>query len=114
MSDINTDPPEHTSPSVVYQRSSVCVPITVKPYATPETPRTRCCGEPYVTLGRSTCDGTKNGECVLTVTQEICIEIPVRFGANATPGDVYVNCISASKDDICSDCHTCNPKSMDI
>lgn len=104
MSDINSNICEHTSPSVAYQRSSVCVPVSVKPFATVGTPVTKCCGTPYVALGKNTCDGVKNGECVFTITQDICVEIPVMFGAKAIVGDTYVNCISASEKDICSDC----------
>ncbi len=113
VSDINTTIHEHTSPAKAFQRASVYVPVTVKPFATVGTPITKCCGEPYVVIGRNTCEGTKNGECVFTITQEICVEIPVHFGARATNGDIFVNCISASDEDICSDCESCDPQGMD-
>lgn len=112
VSEINSSITPSTSPAAAFQRASVCVPITVKPFATVGTPVTKCCGEPHVTPGRNTCDGTKNGECFFTITQEICVEIPVHFGANATHGDIFVNCLGASEDDICTDCESCDPRIM--
>lgn len=34
----------------------------------------------------------------------ICVAVPVEFGATATVGDAFVSCNSASADDICTDC----------
>lgn len=34
----------------------------------------------------------------------ICVAVPVEFGAAATVGDAFVSCNSASADDICTDC----------
>ncbi len=100
MTDINSVIYEQNSSAVAYQRSSVCVPVSVKPYVTVGKPVTRCCGMPCVTPGKKTCDGVKNGECVFTVSQNICVEVPVAFGAAASAGDTYVNCICAAANDI--------------
>ena len=89
---------------MAYQLSSVCVPVTVTPYAKAGTTITRCCSKPVVTAGKYICDGVKNGQCVFTVSQEICVEVPVEFGAAATVGDTYVACNDASADEICPDC----------
>lgn len=95
---------DQTCPTAAYQMSSVCVPVTVTPFAKAGVTLTKCCGEPVVTPGREICSGIKNGQCVFTITQNICIEVPVEFGAVAAVGDTYVNCIEASADNICMDC----------
>lgn len=54
--------------------------------------------------GRYTCNGVKNGQCVFTLSQDVCIEVPVEFGSVATVGDTYIACNGASAEDICPDC----------
>lgn len=95
---------KQTCPTVAYQLSSVCVPVTVTPFAMAGATVTRCCKKPTVTSGKYTCNGVKNGQCVFTISQDVCIEVPVEFGATATVGDTYVACNGASADDICPDC----------
>ncbi|MBS6194928.1 MAG: hypothetical protein KH828_05040 [Clostridiales bacterium] len=75
---------------VFFQRTNVCVPVTVKPFATPGEANVRCCGRPVV-ASRDTCPGT-NESCKFTVTQELCIEIPITFGADVMTGDARVQC----------------------
>lgn len=60
--------------------------------------------DPVVTLERDVCGGVKNDFCFFTITQDICVAVPVEFGAVATMGDSYVNCNGASEQDICTDC----------
>jgi len=98
------DPLASTCPAVGYQTADVCVAVTVTPSADTGTPVTQCCGDPVVTPGRNTCSGTKKGACVFTISQRVCVAVPVTFGATATPGDTYVECVAASADDLCSDC----------
>ncbi len=93
-----------TCPTVAYQLSSVCVPVTVTPFAKAGATVTKCCSKPVVTAGKYLCDGVKNGQCVFTISQDICVEVPVEFGAVASVGDAYVGCNGASADDICPDC----------
>lgn len=50
------------------------------------------------------CNGERNGSCVFTISQDICVAVPVEFGATATVGDAFVNCNAASAEDICTDC----------
>ena len=57
-----------------------------------------------ITSGRDVCVGVKNGSCFFTITQDICVAVPVEFGAIATIGESYVNCNGASEQDICTDC----------
>lgn len=95
---------DHACSAVGYQSATVCVPVTVTPFAKAGTTFTKCCGNPVVTPGRSTCGGTKNGACAFTISQDICVAIPVAFGAVASGGDTFVSCNGASTDDICTDC----------
>ncbi len=101
---------EQTCPAVGYQSATVCVPVTVIPYAETGETYTRCCGTPVVTAGQNTCGGTKNGTCVFTISQDLCIEVPVAFGAVAEVGSTYVTCNGASADDICTNCGESAPE----
>lgn len=65
---------------------------------------TKCCGDPIIVSGEKPCPGKKNGACAFTISQTICVEVPVNFGATATVGDTYVDCLNASTDDICTNC----------
>ena len=93
-----------TCPAVGYQSASICVPVTVTPFAQTGATTTKCCGTPVITPGREVCAGTKNGSCFFTISQDICVAVPVEFGAVATVGDTFVNCNGVSDDDICTTC----------
>ncbi len=60
-----------TCPAVGYQSASICVPVTVTPFAQAGMTATKCCGTPVVTPGLEVCNGMKNGSCVFTITQDI-------------------------------------------
>jgi len=92
-----------TCPATGFQLVQVCVPVTVTPFAKPGTTITKCCGDPGVKSGEETCPGKKNGVCVFTITQKLCVEVPVLFGADAKVGDTFVNCLGASN----KSCHDC-------
>lgn len=98
-----------TCPAVGYQSASVCVPVMVTPFAEAGSTTTKCCGDPIVTPGRETCDGVKNGSCFFTISQNICVAVPVAFGAVATVGDSYISCNGASSQDICAGCDSIQP-----
>ena len=105
MSDIiKLEAEDQTCAAAAYQLATVCVPVTVTPYAIVGTTITKCCGDPVVTPGKNTCEGAKNGSCVFTITQDVCVTVPVEFGARAAVGDSYVSCGSADSIDICTDC----------
>lgn len=93
-----------TCPAVGYQSASICVPVTVTPFAQAGTTVTKCCGSPVVIPGREVCGGVKNGSCFFTISQDICVAVPVEFGAVATVGDSFVSCNGASEQDICTTC----------
>ncbi len=95
---------DQTCPTIGYQSASICVPVTVTPFAKTGATMTKCCGAPVVVPGNATCAGTRGGSCVFTLSQDICVAVPVEFGAVASVGDTYVNCNAASAEDICTGC----------
>lgn len=92
-------------PTVGYQKVTVCTPVTIKPFARVGRTTTYCCGDPVVTK-EPPCSGTPNGSCTFNISQELCIAVPVVFGAKATHGDTHVQCGMVSEDNICTDCST--------
>lgn len=93
-----------TCPATGFQPATVCVPVTVTPFATALPTTTFCCGRPTVTPGATTCPGTINGSCRFTITQAICVAVPVEFGARATVGAPSVVCGTATREDVCIGC----------
>lgn len=85
-----------TCPAVAYQSARICVPVTITPFASTGETTTYCCGDPIIATGEITCPGIPLGTCVFTITQDICVKVPVTFGANAAVGDYSVQCLSAT------------------
>ena len=103
-----------TCPAVGYQSASICVPVTVTPFAQTGVTTTKCCGNPVVTPGRDICGGVRNGSCFFTITQDICVSVPVECGAVAAVGDSFVNCTGVSDTDICTDCGSILPPAESV
>lgn len=93
-----------TCPATGYQAASICVPVTVTPFAEAGITTTKCCGDPIVTPGLAPCPGVKNGACAFTISQNICVSVPIEFGAEAVVGDTFVECAGATAEDICAGC----------
>jgi len=91
-------------PAYAYQEASVCVPVEVIPYAKAGTVKTFCKGDPIVTSGCIECSGSINNKCHFTITQKICVKVPVVFGANTLVGSPHIQCDKASSHDICKHC----------
>lgn len=104
ISALNTETTDGICPAVGFQKVSVCVPVSVTPFARTGPTVTRCCGNPVVVAGDTPCKGKKNGVCTFTISQTICVEVPVNFGAEAAVGDTFVDCLDASAEDICFNC----------
>ncbi len=94
-----------TCSAVGYQPVSVCVPVTVTPFAHRGVPTTYCCGEPTIIPGEELCPGVVNGSCKFTMSQEICVAVPVEFGAFTKVGDTSVLCGDATNKDVCTNCN---------
>lgn len=87
---------------IASQLINVCVPITVTPFAETGTVTTICCGDPVI--NGEECVGEINGTCEFTVSQLICVQVPVIFGANAAPGATFVQCGDATEGEcVCPD-----------
>ncbi len=99
-----SEPVDKTCPAAGFQKISICVPVTVTPFAKTGNTKTKCCGDAVVVSGEKPCPGKKNGVCAFTISQTICVEVPVEFGATAMVGDTYVDCLATSADDICRYC----------
>jgi hypothetical protein len=85
-----------------YQTATVCAPVVVTPTAISGPTRTVCCGAPVITPGERTCpSGSRN--CYFTVSQKVCIKVPIRFGATAAVGEASIDCEEVSSDG-CVDC----------
>jgi len=91
-------------PAIGRQQVDVCVPVSVKPFANIGIIKTLCCGEAIISPGTNICGGIPNGECKFTISQKICVEVPVDFGAETTTGETHVLCEAVSTSDICKNC----------
>ncbi len=72
------------------QLINICLPVTIEPFACLGRTRTVCCGS--AVIGDVPCSGQPNGSCTFTVSQLLCVEVPITFGANTIPGNTYVRC----------------------
>lgn len=104
--------------SKAYQKATVSVPLTVKPFSAAGKPRTYCNSQPVlkdVRCGKrgckydfyddykdfdgykdEYCDTTGDDICYFVFTQEICVEVPVHFGADVHAEPAWVVCHEAS------------------
>lgn len=85
-----------------FQNETVCVPVTVTPFAMPGEAKANCCGRPVVTPDGH-CPGTKTS-CNFIIRQKLCIEIPISFGAVIETGKAVVQCGEVSEEPC--DCST--------
>lgn len=83
--------------STFFQEETVCVPVTVTPFANPGMATATCCGEPKVSMGGQ-CPGDRKS-CSFTITQKLCIEIPISFGAVIETGEAVVQCGEVSQEE---------------
>lgn len=88
------DPRSVTCTRFAYQRANVSVPVVVKPFSFAGPTTTMCCDEPKLKDIR--CEWGDNRICYFTFTQEICVEVPIHFGANATAGKPSIECLPVS------------------
>lgn len=87
--------------TTTYQTATVCAPVTVIPLAAPGTIITTCCGEPDVKSGKECPSGAP--QCQFTVSQRVCIEIPIKFGAKTQVGSPSISCGEPDTEG-CQDC----------
>ena len=99
---------EHEIPAacnnVFYQTDLVSVPVKVVPYAKAGPCTTVCCGSPVVTTGDA-CLGEVGQMCEFTITQKICVKLPLHFGASVTIDKTKIQCGGVSE----TECDCKNP-----
>lgn len=85
-----------------FQRAKVNVPVAVKPFSFAGPAKTFCESDPVLKKIRwkRRC---QEEICYFTFSQEICVEIPIHFGAKARAGKPWVDCHEAWAED-CGDC----------
>ena len=94
-----------TCSKITYQSATVSVPVTVKPKVNTGAINTFCCGDPIVKPSLCTLKyKTLNGVCSYTISQNICVEVPIVFSANAFVETPCIECGEVSSIDICKDC----------
>ncbi len=74
-----------------YQDATVSIPVTVTPYVNVGPTKTYLCGDGLFFAGLSACPGTINGTCQFTITQNICVEVPIEIGSTASVSNI--NCV---------------------
>lgn len=100
----NGEPVEETCPAVGYVPISVCTPVTVTPFANALPTTTFCCGAPIVTPGTTPCPGVENGSVTFTITQDICVKVPIEFGADSEVGNPFIDAGDPTAEDVCTNC----------
>lgn len=100
-----------TCETAAYQPLSVSVPVKVEPFVSEGEPTTFCCGDPTVIREPARCDCIDKDTCTFVITQNICVRVPVTFGANASVGKAIVQCGEATSEDVCTGCGTGNGSS---
>ena len=93
--------------SVFYQTDLVSVPVKVMPFAKAGPCTTVCCGSPVITPGDS-CIGEVGQTCEFTITQKICVKLPLHFGASISIDRSRIQCGGISETEY--DCTNPGPR----
>lgn len=92
--DFTTQKPDKGCTVITHQNARVSVPVTVKPKVSAGDIKSFCCGEPKVTPSPYTisCKPYPDSRCSFVLTQNICIEIPIEFSADAVLSPPCIAC----------------------
>lgn len=98
----NQSTEEQVCTAYTYQSATVSVPVAVRPQVKLGTIDTYCCGEPQITPSpyKIVC---KPGGCDFVLTQNICVEVPIHFSADAFQGCPKTMCGEVTTE-MCEDC----------
>lgn len=75
---------------LLFQDSSINVPLSVKACANVGDITTDCCSDPVITVENVTCNGLLNETGNYTLTLDISVEIPVFLNVNASTDSASV------------------------
>jgi hypothetical protein len=88
-----------------FQEMDVCVPITIEPFVKLGEAQVECIEEPCL-IPTPCHTWNKNGTCRFTLSQKICVMVPIEFKANTSSGNISVICGDTSDEDCPS--HECD------
>lgn len=77
-------------PATVHETVCIQARVTITPAVTVGTVSTRCVGSPVI----GACTGTPSptNTCTFTVSQSICVQVPLTFSADATAAPTGIVC----------------------
>ena len=87
-SSINIQQAPAECPAIVHETVCVQAEVTITPVVVPGTIESFCVGEPII----GDCPGILVDECTFTVSQSICVQIPLTFSASATAVPTGIVC----------------------
>lgn len=90
-----------TCPTIGSQSATVCLPVSISPYAVTGPACVKCRGSAVINHTCMDCKGKVNGKCDFVISQKIQIDLPVEFGATVKVGDTYVDCDCSPCRDAC-------------
>jgi len=76
-----------TCPTIGSQSATVCLPVSISPYAVTGPACVKCRGSAVINHTCMDCKGIVNGKCDFVISQKIQIDLPVEFGATVKVGD---------------------------
>lgn len=94
-------PSSQTCPTIGSQSATVCLPVSISPYAVTGPATVKCRGSAVINNTCQECTGKVNGKCDFIISQKIQIDLPVEFGATVKVGDTYVDCECSPCKDLC-------------
>ena len=91
--------PQNSCGKVGTQCVDIAASMTLSPTAVVGSVTVCCQGNPEITCVTNT-DGTS---CVVTMTQQVCVSVPVNYGVTLTAGETTIACT----DNNCIGCGCC-------
>jgi len=77
---------------IAQKKANISVPITVTPRVDKLDAISYCCGDPVIIQRSCQCERCRKLGCSFVLSQNICIEIPIEFSADAVITDACIDC----------------------
>ena len=87
------------APYDAFQCVDIAAPFTLTPTASVGAVSIACQGSPSITCVSDACGSS----CTVTMTQQICVSVPIRYGVSLTSGEPTITCA----DNNCVGCGCC-------
>lgn len=85
-----------TCERTLHQKAKISLPISIEPFVVSGKIKARCCGDTEVSI-----DCKDN--CSYVITQDICIEIPLKYGVSVEINEEYTECKEPNIEGTCND-----------